>query len=138
MSSKARLDDHIAPRRVVIVGGGFAGLFAARAFRHSPVEVTVVDRATHHLFQPLLYQCATGVLSEGQIAVPLRGVLRRYENVDCVLAEVVDFDVEERRVLALRPHGHPAGDPVRRPDRRRRRAAVLLRPRRVRSGSRPA
>ena len=107
MSSKDRLDDHIAPRRVVIVGGGFAGLFAARAFRHSPVEVTVVDRATHHLFQPLLYQCATGVLSEGQIAVPLRGVLRRYENVDCVLGEVVDFDVEERRVLALRPAGTP-------------------------------
>src|SRR5215218_10539567 len=74
MSSKHQLDDHVAPRRVVIVGGGFAGLFAARAFRHSPVEVTVVDKAAHHLFQPLLYQCATG-LSEGQIAVPLRGVL---------------------------------------------------------------
>src|SRR5436190_576280 len=53
MSSKERLGDHIVPRRVVIVGGGFAGLFAARTFRHSPVEVTVVDRATHHLFQPL-------------------------------------------------------------------------------------
>ncbi len=64
------MDDHIVPRRVVIVGGGFAGLFAARALRHRPVEVTVVDRAAHHLFQPLLYQCATGVLSEGQIAVP--------------------------------------------------------------------
>jgi NADH dehydrogenase len=107
MSAKARLDDHITPRRVVIVGGGFAGLFAARAFRHSPVEVTLVDRATHHLFQPLLYQCATGVLSEGQIAVPLRGVLRRYQNVECVLGEVVDFDVEARRVLALRPTGVP-------------------------------
>jgi NADH:ubiquinone reductase (H+-translocating) len=107
MSSKDQLDDHVTPRRVVIVGGGFAGLFAARAFRHSPVEVTVVDRATHHLFQPLLYQCATGVLSEGQIAVPLRGVLRRYQNVECVLGEVVDFDVEERRVLALRPAGTP-------------------------------
>ena len=80
MSPPQELEDHVTPRRVVIVGGGFAGLFAARAFRHSPVQVTVVDRAAHHLFQPLLYQCATGVLSEGQIAVPLRGVLRRYEQ----------------------------------------------------------
>ena len=107
MSQPGRLDDHVRPRRVVIVGGGFAGLFAARAFRHSPVQVTVVDRAAHHLFQPLLYQCATGVLSEGQIAVPLRGVLRRYENVDCVLAEVTDVDVGARRVIGLRPAGAP-------------------------------
>jgi NADH dehydrogenase len=107
MTTKHRLDDHVTPRRVVIVGGGFAGLFAARAFRHSPVEVTVIDRATHHLFQPLLYQCATGVLSEGQIAVPLRSVLRRYENVVCVLGEVLDFDVDARRVIAVRPTGIP-------------------------------
>ena len=58
--------------RVVIVGGGFGGLFAARALRRGPVSVTLIDRAQHHLFQPLLYQCATGILSEGQIAVPLR------------------------------------------------------------------
>jgi len=99
------LDDHIVPRRVVIVGGGFAGLFAARELRHRPVEVTVVDRASHHLFQPLLYQCATGVLSEGQIAVPLRAVLKRHENVDCVLAEVIDVDVAAHEVLAARPGG---------------------------------
>ncbi|HEU4547065.1 MAG TPA: NAD(P)/FAD-dependent oxidoreductase [Microlunatus sp.] len=103
----AGLPDHIAPRRVVIVGGGFAGLFAARALRHVPVQVTVVDRTAHHLFQPLLYQCATGILSEGQIAVPLRGLLRRHENVDCVLAEVTDFDVAARRVIGLRPTGRP-------------------------------
>jgi flavin-dependent dehydrogenase len=54
--------------RVVIVGGGFAGLFAARALRRAPVEVRLIDRAEHHLFQPLLYQCATGILSEGKIA----------------------------------------------------------------------
>jgi NADH:ubiquinone reductase (H+-translocating) len=100
-----QLDDHIVPRRVVIVGGGFAGLFAARELRHRPVEVTVVDRAAHHLFQPLLYQCATGVLSEGQIAVPLRDLFKRYDNVDCVLAEVTDFDLEAREVVAERPFG---------------------------------
>ena len=107
MSASAGLPDHVTPRRVVIVGGGFAGLFAARALRHVPVQVTVVDRTAHHLFQPLLYQCATGILSEGQIAVPLRSVLRRYENVDCVLAEVTDFDVAARRVIGLRPTGRP-------------------------------
>ena len=99
------MDDHIVPRRVVIVGGGFAGLFAARELRHRPIQVTLVDRAAHHLFQPLLYQCATGVLSEGQIAVPLRSVLKRHENVDCVLAEVTDFDVDARVVVARRPGG---------------------------------
>ena len=76
------------PRRVVIIGGGFGGLFAARALRRAPVSVTLVDRAHHHLFQPLLYQCATGILSEGQIAAPLRSVLKGHKNVECVMAEV--------------------------------------------------
>src|ERR1039457_4506386 len=66
-----------AGARVVIVGGGFGGLFAARALRHGPASVTLIDRAQHHLFQPLLYQCATGILSEGQITSPLRRVLCR-------------------------------------------------------------
>jgi NADH:quinone reductase (non-electrogenic) len=100
-----------APHRVVIIGGGFGGLFAARALRRAPVEVIVVDRAGHHLFQPLLYQCATGILSEGQIAVPLRHVLRRYRNVGVGLAEVVDIDVANRRVIARRIGGGAASVP---------------------------
>ncbi|MFD1659135.1 NAD(P)/FAD-dependent oxidoreductase [Streptomyces caeni] len=99
------MDDHVRPSRVVILGGGFAGLFAARALRNTPVAVTVVDRCAHHLFQPLLYQCATGILSEGQIARPLRTVLRRHKNVQCLLAEVTDVDVEGRVVHAERPDG---------------------------------
>jgi NADH dehydrogenase len=67
-------------RQVVIVGGGFAGLFAARALSRAPVQVTLLDRAEHHLFQPLLYQCATGILSEGKIAAPLRELLRKHRN----------------------------------------------------------
>jgi NADH dehydrogenase len=91
--------------RVVIVGGGFAGLFAARALRRSPVQVTLLDREGHHLFQPLLYQCATGILSEGQIAAPLRQLLKRLPNTDFELAEVVDVDAARRHVIATRPGG---------------------------------
>src|SRR6266852_2522638 len=93
--------------RVVVVGGGFAGLFATRALRRAPVSVTLIDRAGHHLFQPLLYQCSTGILSEGKIAAPLRDLLKKHKNVNCVLAEVFDFDVEGRRVLARRVGGDP-------------------------------
>ena len=92
------------PRRVVIIGGGFGGLFAARALGRE-VSVTLVDRAHHHLFQPLLYQCATGILSEGQIAAPLRSVLKKYRNVESVMAEVTGIDVGARRVVAVRPGG---------------------------------
>src|SRR4051795_3904422 len=84
--------------RVVIVGCGFAGLFAVKALRRAPVEVVVVDRTNHHLFQPLLYQVATGVLSEGDIASPIRDVLRRQRNARVVLGEVVDVDVDHREL----------------------------------------
>ncbi len=92
-------------RRVVIVGGGFAGLFATRSLRRSGAAVTLIDRAEHHLFQPLLYQCATGILSEGKIAAPLRQVLKRHRNTECVLAEVIGIDTAARTVQARRPLG---------------------------------
>jgi NADH:ubiquinone reductase (H+-translocating) len=87
--------------RVVIVGGGFGGLAAAKALRRAPVDVTVVDRQAHHLFQPLLYQVATGVLSQGNIAPPLRDVLRHQRNAEVVLAAVEGVDLE-RRVVECR------------------------------------
>jgi NADH dehydrogenase len=93
--------DGASPHRVVIVGCGFGGLFAARAFRRAPVQVTVIDRTNHHLFQPLLYQLATGILSSGEIAPPIRDVLRGQRNVRVLLGEVVGIDAD-RRSLAVR------------------------------------
>ena len=87
------------PHRVVIVGGGFGGLYAARALRSAPVAVTLIDRRNFHLFQPLLYQVATGGLSPGDIASPLRAVLARQKNCAVVQAEVVDVDPRRRRVV---------------------------------------
>ncbi|HUD79821.1 MAG TPA: NAD(P)/FAD-dependent oxidoreductase [Streptosporangiaceae bacterium] len=91
--------------RVVIVGGGFAGLFAARALGEGPFSVTMVDRTAQHVFQPLLYQCATGILSEGQITAPLRQLLRDHRNVDCIASEVVDIDADRRVLICRRPMG---------------------------------
>jgi len=85
--------------RVVIVGGGFGGLYAARAFRGAPVQVTVVDRRNHHLFQPLLYQVAMAALSPGDIASPIRWILRRQKNVEVLLADATGVDLERRRLL---------------------------------------
>jgi NADH dehydrogenase len=87
------------PHRVVVVGGGFAGVQAVRALRRAPVEVTLVDRRNFHLFQPLLYQVATGALSAGEVASPLRGMLKRQPNARVILGEVRDFDLQQRRVL---------------------------------------
>ncbi len=84
--------------RVVIVGGGFAGLNAARGLERSPVELTLVDRRNFHLFQPLLYQVATGGLSPADLCAPLRAVLKRQKNATVLLGEVVGFDVARRRV----------------------------------------
>lgn len=91
---------HPALRRphVVIIGGGFAGLHAARALRKSPVQITLVDRTNHHLFQPLLYQVATASLSPGDITAPIRWILRRQRNVFVMLGEAVAIDVSTRTV----------------------------------------
>jgi NADH:ubiquinone reductase (H+-translocating) len=83
---------------VVIVGGGFAGLNAAKQLREAAVAVTVIDRHNHHVFQPLLYQVATASLSPADIAAPIRAILRRQENLRVILAEVTDIDVDRRVV----------------------------------------
>src|SRR5260221_384897 len=85
--------------KVVIVGGGFGGLSAAKKLSGRPVDVTLIDRKNHHPFQPLLYQVATSVLSAGEIASPLRHILRRAPNVEVILGEVTDFDADARRAL---------------------------------------
>src|SRR5918999_1292674 len=96
----ARISEH--PHRVVVVGGGFGGLQAGRGLRRARVDVTLIDRRNFHLFQPLLYQVATGALSAGEIASPLRGILKRQRNARVVLGEVCGFDLEQRRVLLRR------------------------------------
>ncbi|MFL5820497.1 MAG: NAD(P)/FAD-dependent oxidoreductase [Solirubrobacteraceae bacterium] len=88
--------------RVVVVGGGFGGLQATLKLRRAPVEVTLVDRRNFHLFQPLTYQVATGALSPGEIAYPLRAIFKRHPNVEVLMAEVSDFDLDGRE-LRLRP-----------------------------------
>jgi len=85
--------------RVVIVGGGFGGLYAAKRLGRAPVSLTLVDRRNFHLFQPLLYQVATGALSPGEIASPLRAVVGRNRNTEVVLAEVRDLDAANRRLI---------------------------------------
>jgi NADH dehydrogenase len=85
-------------KRVVIVGSGFGGLFAAKALKRADVQITLVAKTSHHLFQPLLYQLATGILSEGEIAPATREILKRQKNVRTLLGDVVDIDVEQRIV----------------------------------------
>ncbi|SIR88064.1 NAD(P)/FAD-dependent oxidoreductase [Williamsia sterculiae] len=95
-------DDRV---HTVIIGGGFAGVYAARRLKSADVRVTVLDRGTSHVFQPLLYQCATGLLSEGDIASPLRHLLRRHKNLDVLLGEASGIDVENRTITATRFDG---------------------------------
>ena len=114
--------------RVVVVGGGFGGLPATRLLaRSSDMEITLIDRRNHHLFQPLLFQVATGILSPGQVSPVLRHMLRKHTSVRVVLSTVTGFDLEHRLV-------HTIGSwPLRRISLRQshrggRRRAVVLRP----------
>src|SRR3982750_3783537 len=84
--------------KIVIIGGGFGGLYAAKALANEPVRVTLIDRKNHHTFQPLLYQVALAVLSPGEIASSLRHILRHSPNIKTMLAEVNRVDTEARRV----------------------------------------
>jgi NADH dehydrogenase len=84
---------------IVIIGGGFGGLYAARALKHARAQITIIDRRNHHVFQPLLYQVAMAALSPGDIASPIRWILRRQQNVEVLLAEARRIDVEHKRVI---------------------------------------
>ena len=83
--------------RIVIVGGGFGGLAAAKALAHAPAEVVLIDRQNHHLFQPLLYQVATAALSPADIAWPIRRILRHQSNARVLMAEVTGVDIERKQ-----------------------------------------
>src|SRR5687767_2861322 len=84
---------------VVILGGGFGGLNAARALRKAPVRITLIDRRNHHLFQPLLYQVATAALNASDIAFPIRAVLAKQKNARVLLAEATGIDVAKKQVV---------------------------------------
>ena len=102
MSPPAGADPGGRPR-VLIIGGGFGGLFAAKFLRRADVDITLVERTNHHLFQPLLYQVATGILSPGAVAPPLREVLKKHTNVTVELGEVTGFDLAARTVHVQHP-----------------------------------
>ena len=96
--SPARLHSSASPHRVVIVGAGFAGLYAAKKLDCPSVEVTLIDKRNFHLFQPLLYQVATGVLSARDISSPIRAILNRHKNINVMMGKVIDIDTEKQRV----------------------------------------
>jgi NADH dehydrogenase len=100
MSTQTTSNQPVAQPRVVVIGTGFGGLFAARKLAKTPVQVTLIGNTSHHLFQPLLYQVATGVLSQGEIAPSTREVLRRQKNAEVLLGDVVAIDVENRTVTS--------------------------------------
>src|SRR6266852_5200089 len=85
--------------RIVIVGGGFGGLATARALKNTPAEIMLIDRTNHHLFQPLLYQVATSVLTPGQIGSPIRSIIGKHQNTTVILGEVIGVDKVKRCVL---------------------------------------
>ena len=132
LSTAPRFPAEASRPRVVIVGGGFAGLYAAKALGRAPVSVTVVDRTNYHLFQPMLYQVATAALDTTDIASPIRSILRHQRNSEVLMAEVAGVDLAERRVRCTA--GHTLRLRLSPPCPRG--PALLLRPRRV-GGVRP-
>ena len=115
-------------KRVVIIGGGFAGIAATRALRRCNAEVVLIDRRNHHIFQPLLYQVATATLSPADIAAPIRQLGEKQKNLEVVLAEVDIGRFEITPGQRNRPHVRYAHDPVRFLDCRSRDAIQLFRP----------
>src|ERR1700730_4079889 len=89
------------PHRVIVLGGGFGGLSAVQRLKRAPVEVILIDHRNFHLFQPLMYQIATGSLSPGEIAAPLRGILSHHKNTQVLLGEVSDIDPAARKIQLL-------------------------------------
>src|SRR5271154_1345394 len=98
MTAATKMTNPSKPR-VVIVGAGFGGLTAARRIARLPVQVTIIDRRNHHTFQPLLYQVATAGLSPGEITAPIRWILKGDSNVEVLLEEVVDFNLQQKKVI---------------------------------------
>ena len=86
-------------KKVVIIGGGFGGLTTAKTLKNANVDITLIDKTNHHLFQPLLYQVATAALSPADIAAPIRGVLHKQKNVTVIMGEVTKIDVEAKKVF---------------------------------------
>jgi NADH:ubiquinone reductase (H+-translocating) len=101
--SSTAMEVHREKPRVVIVGGGFAGVSAAKALRHCDADVVIIDRRNHHIFQPLLYQVATAVLAPSEVAAPIRQLAAKQQNVSVMLAEVVGIDLRSRSVVANFP-----------------------------------
>ncbi|WP_334396644.1 FAD-dependent oxidoreductase [Bradyrhizobium sp. AZCC 2289] len=120
-------------KRVLIVGGGFSGIAAARALKRANVKITLIDRRNHHIFQPLLYQVATAVLAPAEIAAPLRQLEAKQTNLSVLLAEVKGIDPGAPTVEAILPRNWQSRNGVRFPRDRRWNAAELLRSRRVRA-----
>src|ERR1700690_3550557 len=89
----------MAQTKIIIVGGGFGGLAAAKALKNTAAQIILIDRTNHHLFQPLLYQVATSVLSPGQIGTPIRGILRNQKNTTVILGEVTGVDKDQKWVF---------------------------------------
>jgi NADH dehydrogenase len=101
-SLQQRQEDKVSlspsPHHVVIVGGGFGGLYAAKTLAKAPVKVTLIDKRNFHLFQPLLYQVATGSLSPNNISSPLRSLLKHHKNIEVLMGEVIHIDAQQQTV----------------------------------------